>query len=84
MGRTTDYYFIAYFVLFCWSSVQSVDVFRSCLDVLNSAGRNSTKDGEYTIFLENKVGVSIYCHGKLSLFIYPRNLWVCFGTFQYL
>ena len=58
------FYLCICFVLNCVTRVHAFSVYRSCMDVLNVKRRNAT-DGEYVIFLENNVGVSIYCHGKL-------------------
>lgn len=48
-------------ILNCFHNVCGVSMYRSCKDVLNDKGANAT-DGEYVIYLENKIGVKIYCH----------------------
>ena len=56
-------YSCIHFISNCVTSVHTIYVYKSCMDVLNDKGQNAT-DGEYVLFLENKVGISIYCHGK--------------------
>ena len=57
-------YIFIWLILYCFHTVYCVTMHRSCKDVLNEKGTNAT-DGEYDIYLENRIGVKIYCHGKL-------------------
>ena len=51
-------------MLSCVTRVLTIPMYKSCMDVLNDQKQNAT-DGEYVLFLESNVGISIYCHGKL-------------------
>ena len=63
MKSATILRFCIHLMLFCVTGVHTISMYKSCMDVLNDKGQNAT-DGEYVVFLENKVGISIYCHGK--------------------
>lgn len=43
--------------------------YKTCADVATSLGSNAT-DGEYVLYLNRNVGVSIYCTGKSNYTIY--------------
>ena len=57
-------YIFLWIILSGINNARSFSTYKSCKDVLTEKGQNAT-DGEYILFLENGIGVSIYCHGKL-------------------